>query len=99
MQSAGAQARALHALQKYQGLAGLLLLFAVAFFVSKDFFSTENWLNVLKQVAIPGTLAIGMTFVILTGGIDLSVGSHLALINVVIAAWAKHGTDIWATAA
>jgi len=88
------QSRVLQALQKYQGLAGLFLLIVVAFFLSKEFFSGENWLNILKQVAVPGTLAIGMTFVILTGGIDLSVGSLLALINVIIASWAKSGAPI-----
>lgn len=84
----------LQAVQRYQGLVGLLLLFIAAYFLSKDFFTSDNWVNVLKQVAIPGTLAIGMTFVILTGGIDLSVGSLLALINVIVAAWLKHGAGL-----
>jgi ribose transport system permease protein len=43
---------------------------------------------------VPGTLAIGMTFVILTGGIDLSVGSLLALANVILAQWATHNTGV-----
>src|SRR6476469_7998713 len=89
----------LQTVQRYQGLVGLLLLFVAAFFLSRDFFTAANGVNVLKQVAIPGTLAIGMTFVILTGGIDLSVGSHLALINVIIASWLKHGTGTGETIA
>lgn len=84
-------------LQRYQGLAGLGALFIVAAFVSKDFFTGANFVNVLRQLAVPGTLAIGMTIVILTAGIDLSVGSHLALLNVLIAMSCKSGHPIWAT--
>jgi ribose transport system permease protein len=80
-------------LQRYQGLAGLALLIAAAPFISRYFLTAANWSNLIGQLAIPGVLAIGMTFVILTGGIDLSVGSHLALLNVILAAWAKHGTN------
>jgi ribose transport system permease protein len=86
---------ALRLLQRYQGLAGLALLFIAAYYLSGDFFSAQNWVNILKQLAIPGVLAIGMTFVVLTGGIDLSVGSHLALLNVILATWAKHGANTW----
>lgn len=94
-----ARMNTLQTVQRYQGLVGLLLLFVAAFFLSRDFFTSANWVNVLKQVAIPGTLAIGMTFVILTGGIDLSVGSLLALINVIVASWLKHGSGIGVTVA
>jgi ribose transport system permease protein len=91
------RAKALKNVQRYQGLVGLLLLFITAFFLSKDFFQVDNGLNILKQLAIPGSLAIGMTYVILTGGIDLSVGSHLALLNVIAATWLKHGASVPAT--
>jgi len=50
------------------------------------FYRWENLTNVLRQVSENGILAVGMTFVILAGGIDLSVGSLLALANV-LAAW------------
>jgi ribose/xylose/arabinose/galactoside ABC-type transport system permease subunit len=43
------------------------------------FLSKLNLLNVLRQVSITGLIAVGMTYVILTSGIDLSVGSLLAL--------------------
>jgi ribose transport system permease protein len=81
-------------LQRYQGLAGLILLLALAFLLEPRFFSAENTANVLNQLAIPGTLALGMTFVILTGGIDLSVGSLFALLNCVTAAWCRSGTPL-----
>lgn len=86
---------ALRQFQRYQGLIGLAILFAFAYFKNRDeFFSVANAVNVLKQLAVPGTLAIGMTFVILTGGIDLSIGSLLAIGNVILATWAKSGTGI-----
>lgn len=89
------RSRTLQAFQRYQGLIGLAILFGVAFFLArKEFFSTANFVNVLKQLAVPGTLAVGMTFVILTGGIDLSVGSLLALGNVILAEWAKSNTGL-----
>lgn len=46
---------------------------------NENFMTWGNWVNVLRQTSINGLLAIGMTFVILTGGIDLSVGSLLAV--------------------
>jgi len=85
-------------LQRYQGLAGLLLLMAVAFALDRDhFFSAGNLANVLNQLAVPGILAIGMTFVILTGGIDLSVGSLLGLLNCITATWLVAGTGVGPT--
>ena len=72
--------------QRYQGLVGLLLLLAVACGLDREhFFTAANLANVLNQLAVPGILAVGMTFVILTGGIDLSVGSLLGLLNCVAA--------------
>ena len=59
------------------------------------FMSQLNLLNVLRQVSITGLIAVGMTYVILTSGIDLSVGSLLALAGVVAAAVAKGGTGSW----
>ena len=60
-------------------LIGLLVL-GLALFIATPFFLTaNNLLNILDQVTILGILALGMTFVIVTGGIDLSVGAVLAL--------------------
>jgi ribose transport system permease protein len=63
----------------------LVLLALVLFFslTTSAFFSSNNLLNVARQVAMLGISAIGMTFVILTGGIDLSVGSLMSLLNIV----------------
>jgi ribose transport system permease protein len=66
-------------LQEY-ALVGvvLLLILGGAVFESDDFLTSDNLLNVLRQASIVGVLAIGMTFVIATAGIDLSVGSMVA---------------------
>ena len=57
---------------------GLVLLCVVFSLTSEHFLSTRNALNILDQVTVLGILAIGMTSVIIIGGIDLSVGSVLA---------------------
>lgn len=65
-------------------LIGLILLCAFLTFATDSFFSLRNFLNILDQVTVIGIIAVGMTFVILTGGIDLSVGSVLALAMMVL---------------
>ena len=60
---------------KYGVIIGLLAIVIFFAIMKANFFTIENILNVLRQTSINGLLAIGMTFVVLTGGIDLSVGS------------------------
>src|ERR1700712_836408 len=69
----------------------LIALMAVFAVMEPRFVSSINLFNVMRQVSITGLLAIGMTFVILTAGIDLSVGSLLAFAGLVAAAVAKGG--------
>jgi ribose transport system permease protein len=66
-------------LQEY-ALVGVvaLILIGGAILEPDSFLTTDNMLNVLRQASVVGVLAIGMTFVIATGGIDLSVGSMVA---------------------
>ncbi len=61
----------------------LILIVAVFGFVAPNFFTEANLLNITRQASINIVLAAGMTFVILTGGIDLSVGSMLGTTAVV----------------
>nr|WP_202404955.1 ribose ABC transporter permease [Shimazuella alba] len=61
--------------------------------LSSDFLTINNLLNVLRQVSINALIAFGMTFVILTGGIDLSVGSMLALSSAMVAQLMAKGVD------
>jgi ribose/xylose/arabinose/galactoside ABC-type transport system permease subunit len=71
----------------------IVLILAV---VEPNFINPANILNIVKQISINGILAIGMTFVILTGGIDLSVGSIMALSGV-CAAYVAHRDAGFAT--
>ena len=74
----------------FQGpLIGLIVLCVGFAFASQYFLSVRNALNILDQVTVLGILAIGMTAVIIIGGIDLSVGSVLALSTMVIG-WLSH---------
>jgi ribose/xylose/arabinose/galactoside ABC-type transport system permease subunit len=63
-------------------LIGLLVICTIA---SPYFLTVTNILNVARQISIIGILSVGMTFVILTGGIDLSIGPTMALATVFIA--------------
>ena len=65
--------------QKYYLVITFLLMFVVSCLLSPKFFTPLNLLNILTQNATTAILSYGMLFVIVTGGIDLSVGSFLAL--------------------
>ncbi|MGV0818192.1 ABC transporter permease [Martelella sp. AMO21009] len=65
-------------------LIGLVLLCIFLTFATDSFLSFRNFLNILDQITVLGIMAVGMTFVILIGGIDLSVGSVLALAMMVL---------------
>jgi ribose/xylose/arabinose/galactoside ABC-type transport system permease subunit len=70
------------------GLVGLCLLLWI---LTPHFLTVANALNVMEQTSINAIVAVGMTYVIISGGIDLSVGSLLALSGVVLAAALKAG--------
>ena len=67
----------------------LLLLIFVFSFIKEQFISYENITNILRQTSMLGFVAIGMAFVIIAGGIDLSVGSTMAMSSVIVATVAK----------
>lgn len=79
---------------RYGALIFLIVLCVVFAVLEPAFITPFNIFNVLRQVSIYGLLAIGMTAVIITGGIDLSVGSLLALAGLVGAAVEKGGTGL-----
>jgi ribose transport system permease protein len=72
-------------------LGGLVLALSLAV---PSFWSPENLLNITRQMSINAIIAAGMTVVILTGGIDLSVGSVLALVGIVTALALKAGVPV-----
>ena len=80
-------------LSKLGPLLGLLLIVIIVTILNPSFATASNILNVLRQVSISALIAFGMTFIILTGGIDLSVGSTLALTGAVAASMLASGMD------
>ncbi|AZQ74460.1 ABC transporter permease [Streptomyces luteoverticillatus] len=77
-------------------LGGLLALVAAMTVLSRDFLNGQNLLNVGVQASVTAILAFGLTFVIVSAGIDLSVGSVAAL-SATVVAWAAtgHGLPVW----
>ncbi|WP_276357278.1 ABC transporter permease [Cohnella caldifontis] len=81
--------------EQYSVLFALLVLVVFASVLSEYFLTVANITNILRQVSIVGILSLGMTFVIILGGIDLSVGSVLALSGtVVMAAQVNYASSI-----
>jgi ribose/xylose/arabinose/galactoside ABC-type transport system permease subunit len=70
--------------RKYGLLVCLFLMACVLTVLSDAFLTVQNITNVIRQISINGILALGMTFVVITGGIDLSVGSIVAVAGVVV---------------
>lgn len=77
---------------KYGIYIVFVLMFIVLSFMSPTFLTATNILNMLRQLSINGIIAVGMTFVIITGGIDLSVGSICALAGIVACSFAHPNT-------
>ena len=75
-------------------LAGLFGLCVLLWALTPHFLTVSNLLNVLEQTSINAVIAAGMTFVIISGGIDLSVGSLVAVAGVVLAATLHAGVAI-----
>lgn len=80
-------------IQKLGPFLAFVLLFAVVAVLNPSFIEPLNLLNLLRQISINALIAFGMTFVILTGGIDLSVGSILALSSALMAGMIVSGVD------
>ena len=72
-------------LMEQKSLIALLVLIAIVSTLSPNFFTVNNLFNILQQTSVNAIMAVGMTLVILTSGIDLSVGSLLALTGAVAA--------------
>ncbi len=82
-----------HYLIKSQSIIALVLMCIVLSFLSDSFLSSENAWNVMRQISVNVIISVGMTLIILTGGIDLSVGSLLALSGAVTAGFLKFGAE------
>lgn len=75
-------------------LIGLVVLFLFLSVATDSFLSTKNMLQVLRQICINGLLAFGMTFVLIIGGIDLTVGSVVAISGVSVVMMLNSGVPI-----
>ena len=84
-------------IKSLQSLIALLLLCIVLTILTDKFFTVDNGLNVLRQTAVNICIATGMTLVVLTAGIDLSVGSVLALCGAIAAGLLKNGIALQST--
>jgi ribose transport system permease protein len=85
--------RGLDLLLKSNLLIVFLLLCVVASVLAPEFLTTRNIANLLQQSSLTGIVAIGMTLVILTAGIDLSVGSTAAFAGMLVAVLITHGVN------
>ena len=80
--------------RQFGTLIGLVLLCAALWILTPHFLTVSNLVNVVEQTSINAIVAVGMTFVILSGGIDLSVGSIVALAGVVLGTSLQSGHPI-----
>lgn len=81
-------------LNVYRSLLILFVICLIASILSPHFLSISNFFNIIRQVAVGGLVACGMTYVILTGGIDLSVGSIVGLTGAVCAGMMKSTDNV-----
>jgi ribose transport system permease protein len=84
----------LESLKRFQSVLALGLMIIALALLSDNFLTVDNSLNVLRQICVNLCLSLGMTIIILSGGIDLSVGSMLALSGAVSAGLLKNGIVI-----
>jgi ribose transport system permease protein len=86
--------KGLEYLKRFQSLLALGLMVLSLSLATDKFCTVDNGLNVLRQICANLCLSIGMTIIILSGGIDLSVGAVLALAGAVAAGLLKHGITV-----
>lgn len=82
---------------RFRSLLALALMILALSLLSDHFLTADNGWNILRQISVNLCLSIGMTLVILSGGIDLSVGAILALAGAVAAGLLKNGLALPAT--
>lgn len=84
----------IHSGRQLGTLVGLLVLCAVLWALTPHFLTVSNLLNVAQQTSINAVIAVGLTFVIISGGIDLSVGSLVAFSGVVTASLLQRAVPV-----
>src|SRR6185436_7271706 len=79
---------------KFQSLIALFILCLIISLLSDKFLTATNLWNVLRQISVNICISVGMTLIVLTAGIDLSVGSILALCGAITAGLLKNGIKL-----
>ena len=80
--------------QKYGIYIILLVMIIILSFLSDNFFTSGNIINVLRQITVNGIMTLGVTMILITGGIDLSVGGIMALAGVYATSFAHVGSTM-----
>lgn len=81
--------------RKYSIFIAFIIIVVMLSIVNDHFLTVSNFINILRQISFSGLMAMGMTFVIITGGIDLSVGSVAALCGIIAAMFSREGNHPW----
>ena len=81
-------------LKKYQIFVVLIVVIVILGLINSKFLTLGNFSNIFKQIATNAILAVGMCFVVLTGGIDISVGATLAFVGALSVALTSQGVPI-----
>ena len=81
-------------LARFQSLIALIILCLVISLLSDKFLTSTNAWNVMRQISVNICISVGMTLVVLTAGIDLSIGSVLALCGAITAGLLKNGIEV-----
>lgn len=81
-------------LYRFQSLIALFVLCVIISILSEKFLTADNSWNILRQISVNICISVGMTLIVLTAGIDLSVGSVLALCGAITAGLLKNGIAI-----
>jgi ribose transport system permease protein len=83
-------------MQKFLAFSSLVLLYIIFSVVTPNFFSLNNTIDIMRASAVQGVLALGGTFVIITGGIDLSLGTVMTFSSVIMGILvADMGVPVW----
>lgn len=94
--SASPADRLRHAVDTYAGVGGVLLILCVYLGITQDAFLTwDNWVSILEANAVVLVVAVGLTFVLLNGGIDLSLGGLMAITAVLMSDGINAGWPTW----
>src|ERR1700709_1124722 len=83
-----------NSLAKFQSLIALVILCFAISLLSDKFLTVTNGWNVMRQISVNICISVGMTLVVLTSGIDLSVGSVLAFCGAITAGLLKFGIEL-----